>query len=781
MVLRSPISTDSGELNSLLQELDVDASQSPPRLGGSSVAQEHSAGASNERSLLTEAGKSVKKIKNGRFINSNLFNSNSQQGVGKEANENGEMMGAEKMELSEDSDTEEEQFSPKVMFAPDQYKIIREADKTDRKYSLKMFPVATAKFMSICRHRIGKSNTMCIETDCSTNHKGGVVDNIAPGSWVVMKDSNKTAFCSPVVPKEHISEDLATNLSSYKESLDDWVHIFDLVKGIHGSTKCPVTNAELIEEAQEENRAIDHKTPKKRSATRVELSFYKKQKLPDNVTSMDDNTKVRLLLDFMGKLDLGLEGLCAAMETMQKEVELLSEDQHEGSMIMEKKVGAINRIVGKKSKKLVSAIEAPSLWDAIEVLNNKVNTLGIERLVTTSPSHASLGPSSLSPTLDEGVFIKIIRTLNSKISNMAARVANVESLSIPGGGADVGGAATITKMEESLAKLDSRVADIEQGSDDNTVTYGGVTWESPDDAELWINSEMSVSAAGLIVDPHIVMEHVMANVAGGKFLDIFLKTHKLHIHNLAQGYAMSSYEQPVPKFFSSGSLKVIMGDTSHLDKIPTWDEWDYPTTGLRDVLKKELETFQSGHTKMINNTLSRGSAGHTLSTLSMTESVGVLKGLITFFDDFMKQLTKAKFSKSKALHVTSRLICRIFEEIFVSRVGVMKYFRAGDMSQITASIVFTSMQSLSSALKMQTIGFADLDIVASELVKFMLTNTSYDSIDSMTVKLAELEKLSSELKSSVKGAGTAATTLSNNLDNLKKQYTGLEKRVKKLE
>ena len=105
----------------------------------------------------------------------------------------------------------------------------------------------------------------------------------------------------------------------------------------------------------------------------------------------------------------------------------------------------------------------------------------------------------------------------------------------------------------------------------------------------------------------------------------------------------------------------------------------------------------------------------------------------------MKELTQAKFSKIKGLHVTSSLVIRIFEAIFKPREGVLKYFRAGKTEQITASILWTSLQSLSVALKMKAIRWVKLEIVASELVNFMLTNTAYDSIETLEDKVKKLE------------------------------------------
>ena len=94
-------------------------------------------------------------------------------------------------------------------------------------------------------------------------------------------------------------------------------------------------------------------------------------------------------------------------------------------------------------------------------------------------------------------------------------------------------------------------------------------------------------------------------------------------------------------------------------------------------------------------------------------------------NNFVKEITRAKFSKKKAVHVTSRLVTRIFVEIFVPRVGVIKSFKTGNMRQINGSILWSTIQSIDVAMKFKGVGFENLSIVSSELVKFLLVNTGY--------------------------------------------------------
>ena len=90
--------------------------------------------------------------------------------------------------------------------------------------------------------------------------------------------------------------------------------------------------------------------------------------------------------------------------------------------------------------------------------------------------------------------------------------------------------------------------------------------------------------------------------------------------------------------------------------------------------------------------------------------------------------------------MTSRLVKRILVEVFKPRQGVMKMFKTRDMDQVTVLALWSTLRSLSLALELSNIGFHNLDIVSSELVKFLLVNTGYESIAKLENKVEELEK-----------------------------------------
>lgn len=78
-------------------------------------------------------------------------------------------------------------------------------------------------------------------------------------------------------------------------------------------------------------------------------------------------------------------------------------------------------------------------------------------------------------------------------------------------------------------------------------------------------------------------------------------------------------------------------------------------------------------------------------------------------------------------------------------------------------------------------GYKHHPAIASELVKFLAVNTSFELLERMTAKVAVLESDVSELKKVASGAVKAASTAGNSADAFKLLSAGLAKRLTTLE
>jgi hypothetical protein len=231
----------------------------------------------------------------------------------------------------------------------------------------------------------------------------------------------------------------------------------------------------------------------------------------------------------------------------------------------------------------------------------------------------------------------------------------------------------------------------------------------------------------------------------------------------------------------SQSVSPITVDQSFFDRIPTHDVWDESQTGFRDRLKEELETFQQGYERMSMNTLSPGTPGYTVLYHSVTASVSFLENFICFVNDIYKELTRAKFSKTKAWALVTRLMRRIFMDVGAPRVSVQNQFRTGQDDTICKHIFWAEIQSIEIMDQFKAQSFKDHPAIASEYVKFLVTNTGIESVERLIKRVDAFEEQLKELSKTVKAASAASTTASNKADEVKKSNTEILRRLAALE
>jgi hypothetical protein len=115
-----------------------------------------------------------------------------------------------------------------------------------------------------------------------------------------------------------------------------------------------------------------------------------------------------------------------------------------------------------------------------------------------------------------------------------------------------------------------------------SIKFAGLGFDSLQQASAWLEINIPTIHAGLIVDPHTVFEHIYAEENGDDFFKNSERVHKLQILTLQQGYAITGFQQAMPKYFSSAGTRVVRDHASFFNKIPTWAEWDHQHTGFRD-------------------------------------------------------------------------------------------------------------------------------------------------------------------------------------------------------
>jgi hypothetical protein len=166
---------------------------------------------------------------------------------------------------------------------------------------------------------------------------------------------------------------------------------------------------------------------------------------------------------------------------------------------------------------------------------------------------------------------------------------------------------------------------------------------------------------------------------------------------------------------------------------------------------------------------------------ALTESIAWITGFIQFVDEYYRDLTRAKFGSVKAWHVTTRLAKVILDEVGTPRNGVQGSFQVGNLNQICQKIFWAVLKSHDVMASYKRLNFKNHRSIATELVKFLAINTSFEAIDRVAAKAAFLEIEVSDGKKQIAAANKAAASASNKADECKLKLDSFSKRLQTLE
>lgn len=148
----------------------------------------------------------------------------------------------------------------------------------------------------------------------------------------------------------------------------------------------------------------------------------------------------------------------------------------------------------------------------------------------------------------------------------------------------------ISSIKVMIRSLGQRIDTVVDGRETKAIKFFGTTFRGHSEAELWVLEHLDNDSFGLIVDVHLVFEHIYQQAFNDEgALKELNGLYKIKIDNLTQGLAMTSFDHPMPKFFSvavnavNKKPKVKKPDSSHFDNIDSFEDWDLPIMGFRAV------------------------------------------------------------------------------------------------------------------------------------------------------------------------------------------------------
>ena len=687
----------------------------------------------------------------------------------------------------------------------------------DNLYKLFCTPYAENDFEKLCKGVVGQGVGFCTRTDCDIKAHRTKKAFVLANCLYVLKQSGTVAFVEPSTGKDKMDEDLFEELMNAKNSLSEWNNKFTILNNV--DKKASKITMEVEEFYSETMKA--YKTPLKgKLDTGSELSFlditpYKRQLL--DTINFEDDSELLKFQDVLQGIDLGLEETSNLVVRVVANQDKIAEEKNKEVNAVSTKLQTLEDLVGHRVVEIHEEYQAPTIWGSVALLASHINSVNdamreidpklgnlfddfLEQAVSVAHKVSKENVAKTNSTI-EYLRQALISSLESLVSskektdlevqdlrNEVNTIRNVRQKTVPttSAGGSIFDPASIQDEIDRVKKLQDDLStkfnSLSAQADKEAIKFCNLGFRTYQESAAWVDINFPDYSFGLVMSMFTVLEHVHATFSGLPSLERLNQLYKLKIDDLNKGLAITSFDSRWPKYFMKvQSTAATTTDQSFFDKVPSYEAWEEPQTGFRDRLKEELETFGQGYNRMILNTLPSGSPAYTVAYNSVTNSISFIESLMGFIDDIYRELTRAKFSKSKAWALVTRLIRRIFMDVAVPRISVQNQFRTGQDDVICKQIFWAEIQSLEIMNQFKAHAFKDHPAIASEYVKFLVTNTGIESLEKLLTRVTNLEEKVSELTKSVKASITSSTTASNKADEVKKSMTDLIRRIGSLE
>jgi len=665
------------------------------------------------------------------------------------------------------------------------------ASSSSRKYKLWVCP---DDHQDLCYRVIGTGGvTFCILSKCSINHKGTQHFHPLPGEIYVMRNFS-SVFVAPSISSSRITSELLATWLEDSCSVDEWNNRFLLLKQ---EIKNPILRLESEKISQSDIEA-------KNEFVTSALAFQPPRK-SSTTFSNDDNENLLDFAPLSSEIDINDNVYTTLNDKFSKIVyflETIQANHNRESMIMtagfqsfDLKVSQLHDKLGSQPVLLDQKFSSPNLWLSLGLIADELSKIpsseGLKRKevialieekfdnmnITSSLNRLVLPISSNVKSLND-FTVNAVRLLNTKISSLPTSTGSTSYID------DV-------KLEfkeredrlwEKISDLERELASYRSSKDDSVIKFGQLGIRNPREMNSWMETNHPGENFGMLVDFHLVMEHIQVQITGQKLISNLEKIYKMSLDSNNQALAISSFETRVPRFFSSESKNYVRKDESYFSSIKTWDEWDLPHDGYRDRLNEELHLFKRGHQFLIDSELSAMTPFHTLRHLALTESVAWIEGLMKFLDDTYNEYSRSRFGSKKAWHITTRLAKALTDKVASPRNSVHNSFKINELHFVSKAITYACLRSLDIMMSISSCNFKNSPFITSELSKFLALNSNLEIVEAIQSKVKTMESENASIKKDVKSAANATHTASNKWDSTYKSIIDdLKKRVKSLE
>jgi hypothetical protein len=461
----------------------------------------------------------------------------------------------------------------------------------------------------VCFGLIGHGPTFCIRKNCKTTHTGGTFD-VNNNAICVIKMNDISLFCEPTLLSEQVDQTLLETWKSETLTLDEWTEHVGFAK----ASKDLVTDDKLKASEALKEAANEFKTPlkstQKASDTEIqemlallptEEIYKRKVTGPSEVEKVKTNDPVFLTKVIQG-IEEKLEAATQNTMMINAEAEQVPKRVKLELPILFSKASSLDATIGKQMKNKVSEYVAPTVWSSIALLTTLYRDTQCQ--VQDFPRLANVMRYDVTKEMDQKIDQTISRKLTSSSEDALGKLGDLKNLVVSsleqigncfqyktsrsdevrakvvsmvrnqqGVSSQGNFSASYFKdyaddqinvvreaMSEMNRKIDDRIADTHQ----DAIKFNGFGFRQYEEAAVWLETHSPKRKFGLIVDVHMVVEHLYSSAE--KTVPALQHLKKIDMTDISQGVAVSSFDQLIPKLLCDGTnYGVVQTDESYFD------------------------------------------------------------------------------------------------------------------------------------------------------------------------------------------------------------------------
>ena len=696
-------------------------------------------------------------------------------------------------------------------------------------------------------------STFCIDPKCAKagDHGTGLpAFDLGPTGGLFIAKNPASAFCTPVVHLEDISQSTLEEIQAEKHSMEDWTKKFVAIKRLNQVKNEGNLDASLKETEKKISSMDKLRTPftlqkaKSKTTSFLVENFSPHHKILSGEFKevirqvSSDSTIIPNAIRETENLVTEVGDIIRALYLEQLEMGRETGDAVEGLGI---KFDQLSMEIGPREE-LPEEYQAPALWGIISSMIRSIQETspstaeanqqamnsrlaGVESSVATFFSRVRAEMSSKLSTAQvesrnsvdklRSQFVKGFEGLLSRMSAIESDSSTIEKIlelesklkaqdmalnraanrtmfaspsHLTSPSSDISKDPKFIAMEAEVLHLqtlvkgaNSSMQRLQSKVDTSAIKFGSLGVTSVDDCKAWVALKFGSQAYGLLFDLNLVLEWCAPQENGDvlSMLTTMEKRHKMQIATTNEARAIYSMKNEFPQLL----YKDFPGtgrDPSFLTAMKEFADWEAPETGVRDRILNRLGNMNSMFGEQIATTMSAEPEARALALSMLSVSVGCCRELVTYFDETMNELTiKPKFATRKAFSLVTQVVRRFFMDLYKVRAQVYSSLSTTDSAGQCAWILYGVLRTHDVMAEYVKARFKNHPSVSSEYIRFLSTNSGFESLKTLEDQVESLKKTSCQLVKDVTAAKKASDTASSSIDTVKKDVSELKKQAQR--